>query len=579
MLKKRQLYTRLFISFIAINPLTSSVYAMTEQKQETLKNKVKLKHNKRSMRPYQLFIAPLLSLTGAHVVASQSVETSLRGARSQYKRDLESNYDAFNLIKSEDGFDHIINGVPAGVDQYKFFAMLIQDYGRDWEWHGCGATLIADNVALTAAHCLDKEVPNAAIIGALSPWGSNNGGQISVKMRIKETVIHPRYNARFNRYDFALLMFENTIGDELASSYGEENRHEIKPIAIAGDDIVADMEDYDPVSVVGFGRMANNQAAYRLQTADIDYISTDLCRDFYSPSRISDDMVCGSANGQSSCYGDSGGPLIDRFSSVDPVLLGVVSWGTNEGCEGYLPGVYGKPAEAIDWIKKEACPHLASASNTDDFGKLCSAGSVDPNPNPGEVSLPVEGPFTPGSPIVVDYENLPPSNTHWLALYKEGDSSENYDSIDWSYLPDTRQSPSGSLQLDGPLSQGSYEVRLFLNDSYRIHQVIKFQVKDEDASTEPEFKITLSNAGPFAPRSMIQISYQDLPPSNTHWIGIYRRNAPNTSPTTWRYIPSTIQNSEGTTRLRAPNQPGQYQLRSFLNDSWTIFEITDFVVR
>ncbi|NRA46812.1 MAG: serine protease [Oligoflexales bacterium] len=579
MINKNHFYTRIFATSLAICAHTSPLSA-SEQATGLVNAPVKKSSTgKRSLRSYKLLLAPLVGFAGSNLVAAQSIESSLRGAKNnKLSRALDTAYDS-NRDDLEDVNDLVINGDDALANQYKFFTMLTNDYGRRWEWHGCGATLIADNVALTAAHCLDREVPNSAIIGALSPWESDNDGQISVRMRIKDTVIHPRYRPSNNRYDFALLRFENTIGDELANRYGERYRNSIEPIAVAGQDVIDRMNDYDPVTVLGFGRTESGQSASHLQTADIDYISTELCQQYYSPSTISDDMVCASATGQSSCYGDSGGPLIDRFSYAGPVLFGVVSWGRNDGCEGYLPGVYGKTSEALDWIKREACPHVAAGSNTQDAGGLCSSTPDEPRPEPGSVSILSEGPFAPESPIRLRYRDLPPSRTHWVAIYELGASSLEYDNIDWSYLPDTSQSPSGTLQLDGPANAGSYEVRLFLDDSYSVHQIVRFEVEGSQLPPDPSPSITIPSQGPFAPRSMVQVNYQQLPPSTTHWYGIYRRNAPDNDAVSWRYLPSTLQNSDGTIYFRAPRQTGRYQFRAFLSDSWERFEVIDFVVR
>lgn len=61
---------------------------------------------------------------------------------------------------------------------------------------------------------------------------------------------------------------------------------------------------------------------------------------------ITDAMICASAPGKDSCFGDSGGPL-----TVNGTLEGVVSFGW--GCaDSRYPGVYSRVAYVRDWIWK-----------------------------------------------------------------------------------------------------------------------------------------------------------------------------------------------------------------------------------
>eukprot|EP00588_Corethron_pennatum_P008952 CAMPEP_0194276414 /NCGR_PEP_ID=MMETSP0169-20130528/9026_1 /TAXON_ID=218684 /ORGANISM="Corethron pennatum, Strain L29A3" /LENGTH=123 /DNA_ID=CAMNT_0039020137 /DNA_START=741 /DNA_END=1109 /DNA_ORIENTATION=- len=62
-------------------------------------------------------------------------------------------------------------------------------------------------------------------------------------------------------------------------------------------------------------------------------------------------MLCtdSSDEGKDACQGDSGGPLIVKGnSSVEDILVGVVSWGSV--CAKY-PGVYSSVSAKIDWIR------------------------------------------------------------------------------------------------------------------------------------------------------------------------------------------------------------------------------------
>lgn len=57
--------------------------------------------------------------------------------------------------------------------------------------------------------------------------------------------------------------------------------------------------------------------------------------------------------GKDSCSGDSGGPLMQTFSSDKSqwYVEGVVSFGASCGREGW-PGIYTRVSEYVDWIKE-----------------------------------------------------------------------------------------------------------------------------------------------------------------------------------------------------------------------------------
>ena len=88
---------------------------------------------------------------------------------------------------------------------------------RSWSWivslqylgaHRCGATLISDKLAVTAAHCVD----DAAVVGWLSILvGTNNltnlAGRHTQRRTITNVYIHPYYEASTFRSDIAVLRF------------------------------------------------------------------------------------------------------------------------------------------------------------------------------------------------------------------------------------------------------------------------------------------------------------------------------------------------------------------------------------
>ena len=280
--------------------------------------------------------------------------------------------------------DLIINGNWASVDQYNFFVMPLISSSQGDSWSGCGASLIADNIVLTAAHCLDRGVPNSVYIGALSPWssGGNNRGQMRVLIDVVDSAVHPKYDPTSNRFDIALLKLDISVGDQISNWYGQDiSQDSIKPITLGDAEFVSQMKDGDPVTVMGFGVTETGGTSANLLYANLDFVSTFTCRETMTGiGFVSNDMLCAhSQESSNACNGDSGGPLIDE-SLTEPVQVGVVSWGVPT-CPGSYPVVYAKPSIDLDWIREEACPfldaHRSNRGYIKDLGYLCSQ-----NPNP-----------------------------------------------------------------------------------------------------------------------------------------------------------------------------------------------------
>ncbi|KAK3925708.1 Trypsin-1 [Frankliniella fusca] len=158
--------------------------------------------------------------------------------------------------------------------------------------HSCGASVISDTFALTAAHCI-YGMPRTP------PWfirlraGSTSGflGIGGVMHAIDYVEPHSNFNKTTTDFDIGL----------------------IKERAL-----------FTP---------------WTLHSVDIPVVDRSACNHNYSAhgAKISERMICagGTGDGKDSCQGDSGGPLI----SQDRQLIGVVSWGYGCARAGF-PGIY-----------------------------------------------------------------------------------------------------------------------------------------------------------------------------------------------------------------------------------------------
>lgn len=250
----------------------------------------------------------------------------------------------------------IIGGTLASRDKYPYIASL---QARRWgKWsHVCGATLIAPDVLLTAAHCMRSGYAKVEIGRFdLTDLSEVKNGD-AVQRWPQFDVIHPNYTTTSdalsgNSYDFLLIKLSQPTYD-------------FSPVRLNRDDALP-ASDGDPLRTAGWGvydweydkdqRTWNPVSSTKLLDVDVGYVPNNVCRNsarygFSYENVITNDMMCAQADGRDACQGDSGGPLLLGSSNVQ---AGVVSFGI--GCaDKYFPGVYARVSDQVDWIDLTVC--------------------------------------------------------------------------------------------------------------------------------------------------------------------------------------------------------------------------------
>jgi len=244
-----------------------------------------------------------------------------------------------------------------------------------WRWvayfYGCGATLIASDWAVTAAHCCTipawyfREQP--LCFGRDERLKESDDDQCSI---IAEIIQHPNYDrSETVLNDICLLR----LSDKLTYT------QTVQPVCLPTPG--QSMETINP-TVVGDQEGANNLCyvagwGYReenvysslptiLQDAKINVLANSTCDAAYSEVLADGQVIqyfrptemscAGHLEGEvDACQGDSGGPMVCLEESPthaghwNPVLRGVVSWG--EGCaRAGKPGVYARVSNYVDWF-------------------------------------------------------------------------------------------------------------------------------------------------------------------------------------------------------------------------------------
>lgn len=265
-----------------------------------------------------------------------------------------STYELSNNKKSSNKVKlRIIGGSSTKIEQLPWQLAIVKKGSKK---PFCGASLINDRWALTAAHCLKTQTPDG------DNWQpSAKDIQIGYRhqnidnlktINIKNIIIHPNWNPDPNiaENDIALIKFSNKI---------TENDNKTKPIDLVASQNKAIKVDRQCGVVSGWGRVSktNNMLTSKtLLKASVELVERNACNKLFSDAKmtpkVSKDQFCAGGNGfQDSCQGDSGGPLVvEPSNSNTPELAGIVSWGYGCAIKG-LPGVYTDVNYHRKWIE------------------------------------------------------------------------------------------------------------------------------------------------------------------------------------------------------------------------------------
>lgn len=243
----------------------------------------------------------------------------------------------------------IVGGQPADPTSYPATGMLIRKVSGG-EVVNCTATLIAPDIALTAAHCLPLPYTGRGLEFSLD-LDARNG--VTDKIPVIVAHAHPDYHPErtdtldlTNAADLAVLILETPITS-------------VAPELIDGDLDVAEVHSGSQLDVVGYGvtKSANNVPTGLKQQA---MVTIDRTEQFELNTTVA---------GPQPCYGDSGAPLF-TIGTTPRRMIGVVSraHGAFETCD--TGAIITRLVPYAAWIAGAA---LDRANHYEDSGD-CSAG-------------------------------------------------------------------------------------------------------------------------------------------------------------------------------------------------------------
>jgi secreted trypsin-like serine protease len=226
----------------------------------------------------------------------------------------------------------IVNGRNARIQQAPWTVSL-----QDAEGHFCGGSLIAPDLILTAAHCLEGYSADEITVLAGATRVDLSRGQ---RRSVSSLTSHRRYN-RNPAFDIALI--------EVNRSFRQNRRVQVIDLALG-----ADVAAASTGTVAGWGDLSetNDTPVNRLRSAVVPLVDDATCQ---TAMAAEDEFIrnaselCAGGTGTDSCYGDSGGPLVITGRDGEKKLAGVVSWGIE--CGGATPGVYAEVPAFARWIR------------------------------------------------------------------------------------------------------------------------------------------------------------------------------------------------------------------------------------
>jgi trypsin len=246
----------------------------------------------------------------------------------------------------------IVGGFEANPKRHPFFTQLLVSTESDSAW-GCGGTLIAADVVLTAAHCVSAD-DSSDPIWSIEMWVNSTSVYSSPHEYYRSAIsylVYPLYDAATISHDLALIFLDEPVtGVTLAKINKNANSPAVGKALTA----------------IGLGLMqrpSEVEATYLMQVSMNTRAASD-CSSFFGSTYFKNaNQICaGSTKG--TCQGDSGGPLlISGTSASTDVQVGITSYSASSAC-GRHPNAFTRVSTYATWIVSNVCAWSAYRPST-----------------------------------------------------------------------------------------------------------------------------------------------------------------------------------------------------------------------
>ena len=227
-----------------------------------------------------------------------------------------------------------------GPSEEQPFYVILLAFVTETQIARCGGTLIAPNVVLTAAHCVQRHGPSDIAV-LRSDFTATNWLYRSDIIMSSHYLVHPDYKPESHntqaQNDVALLYLDGSF------DLKQPNCDLQLPFCNASD-------DYPETTGIGLGRTGSDEKDSDI-LVEVDLRSRKDCQKVYhnfNPEK----QLCYYGEvfkGDNTCLADSGGPLVYKKNGKVKCLHGIASYGAN--CTSDGPGVFARVGVFKDWIE------------------------------------------------------------------------------------------------------------------------------------------------------------------------------------------------------------------------------------
>lgn len=247
--------------------------------------------------------------------------------------------------EQSDAVASIIGGATGSIEANPWLAFIA--YKGEVEESGCGGSVVAPRLILTAAHCVltgTGRVAPASNFAILTGVGDLREASPENLSAVSRVLVFPGYNPARVLNDAALLALAEPVGAPtlpLATSADAALLAQGAPVGVAGWGLTSFYPQRAPALFREGESVIRGAASCRrsLRRAFMDYApNSQVC--VRSQSR----------SGPGLCNGDSGGPAIARRADGGAVQIGIVSLKGAFDCDPRSPQVLARADRVSPWV-------------------------------------------------------------------------------------------------------------------------------------------------------------------------------------------------------------------------------------